>query len=537
MFPQRLGEFEISGLLGEGGSAVVYATKSGGRDVALKVLHPDLYLDEGQVVRFLEEADRMRRVRHPALIELCGAGTLPGGRPFILMPLLRGCSLAARLQEGPLPLAVALALFDGLAGAVAALHNAGLVHRDIKPENVFWRESENTLTLLDLGIARESQAGPSTTTRAGMMRGTPAYMAPERLFGQPASIRTDIYELGLLLFMMLTARLPWDEGDPSGRLLPALRDADRARVPEALASLLFEVLSVDVSRRPESVEELAARVRIAGPRAGSGSPAVAARTPGPQLMMTGQSSYAHGRSAHGAPPAAPVPEMPTASNPTPLASAIPFPSVPPVQKRSTAAIGITFVLGAALAVAATLAISKLGGEQVAVTATGDLEAGATRAVEATPSGAPVLSAAPTSASAEPSASVAASMSPSASASAIASATPIKEGTLPAGVIESRVRARLGAMQGCLQSERDVPGFAGGRVATNFWIGLDGRVTSAGGKSSDLPNPVVQCVLAQLRSIQFPRPVGGPVNVIMPLRFTVAAPKKQEGADSIPSATL
>ena len=93
------------------------------------------------------------------------------------------------------------------------------------------------------------------------------------------------------------------------------------------------------------------------------------------------------------------------------------------------------------------------------------------------------------------------------------------------------------MQGCLQSERDVPGFAGGRVATNFWIGLDGRVTSAGGKSSDLPNPVVQCVLAQLRSIQFPRPVGGPVNVIMPLRFTVAAPKKQEGADSIPSATL
>ncbi|MBL8741507.1 MAG: serine/threonine protein kinase, partial [Myxococcales bacterium] len=355
MFPERLGDFVIEGLLGEGGSAVVYASKSGGRDVALKVLHPDLHLDEGQVHRFLEEAERMRRVRHPALVELWGAGTLPGGRPYILMPLLRGRSLAARLQEGPLPLGPALDMLDGLAGAVAALHNAGLVHRDIKPENVFWCEpsaadppaSKPRLILLDLGIARESQAGPSTTTRAGMMRGTPAYMAPERLFGQPASIRSDIYELGLLLFIMLTARLPWEEGDPAGRVAPQLRDADRARVPEPLASLLFEVLSIDVSKRPESVEELAARVRIARPRALS-VPPVDARTPELQMMITGESSYAHGQSAHGAAPVPRVTPAPTMASP--LASAVPLAPAPPPRRSAT--IAVTFVLGASLAAAA-----------------------------------------------------------------------------------------------------------------------------------------------------------------------------------------
>jgi serine/threonine protein kinase len=500
MFPERLGTFEISAVLGEGGSAIVYATKSGDRECALKVLHPELYLDEGQVVRFLEEADRMRRVQHPALVELWGAGTLPGGRPFILMPLLRGRSLAARLQEGPLPLGVALELFDGLAGAVAALHNAGLVHRDIKPENVFWREPENRLTLLDLGIARESQAGPSTTTKAGMMRGTPAYMAPERLFGQPASIRTDIYELGLLLFMMLTASLPWEEGDPSGRLSPRLRDADRARVPEALASLLFEVLSVDVSKRPESVEELAARVRIARPRAESMPPAAVSLGP------------------------------PMVSNPTPLASSVPYGSAPPTPRRSTTTIVMTFALGASLAVGATLAIPRLRGEQAPTTSMNEVEAGARTTAEASASAAPEPSP-----SAAPAESGSAASSTLVSSSASASAAPIKEGTLPANVIESRVRARMGVMQACLHSERDKPGFTGGRVATNFWIGLDGAVTSAGGKSSDLPNNVVQCVMGHLRAVRFPKPVGGPVNVIMPLRFVLE--KKAAEPEPIPSASL
>jgi serine/threonine protein kinase len=515
MFPERLGAFEITAVLGEGGSAVVYATKSGDRDVALKVLHPDLYLDEAQVVRFLEEADRMRRVRHPALVELCGAGTLPGGRPFILMPLLRGRSLAARLQDGPLPLGTALEMFDGLASAVAALHNAGLVHRDIKPENVFWRDPEPssrtsgpTLVLLDLGIARESQAGPSTTTKAGLMRGTPAYMAPERLFGQPASIRTDIYELGLLLFMMLTASLPWDEGDPGGRLSPRLRDEDRSRVPEGLASLLFEVLSVDVSKRPESVEELASRVRIARPRVESLAPA-------------------------SAPPLAAQASMPMATNPTPLASAIPYTPTPsPAAKRSTTMTVVTFALGAALAVGATLAIPRISElTQAKSAAAVDDDATDERVAEASASAVPTpsVSVLPVE-SAEPVVSASASAWVSASASGKA---PIKEGTLPAGVIEARVRARMGAMQACMQTMGDQPGFTGGRVATNFWIGLEGNVTSAGGTSSDLPNNVVQCVLTQLRVVRFPKPVGGPVNVIMPLRFVVT--KKAEDAGATGSA--
>ena len=137
------------------------------------------------------------------------------------MPRLRGQTLAARLARGPLSLAAARRLFASLASAVEALHQAGLVHRDIKPENVFVDESDEHAVLLDLGIAREEAGGPATTTREGRVRGTPAYMAPERFFGARASRSSDIYELAVVFFAMLTGALPWDDPtDAAGRLVP-----------------------------------------------------------------------------------------------------------------------------------------------------------------------------------------------------------------------------------------------------------------------------------------------------------------------------
>jgi serine/threonine-protein kinase len=260
---ERLGPFEIREILGEGGSAIVYASVLDGREIALKVLRPELELDPREVDRFVQEAGRMRRVRHPSLVPVVDVGMLPDGRPYIAMPRLVGRTLAERLAEGPIPAARAVAMFEDVASAVSELHRAGLVHRDIKPENVLWVDGEDRLVLLDLGIAREADAVPSTTTKAGLTRGTPAYMAPERFFGSPATERTDVYELALLFYMMLVGRLPWDEQDPRGRMTPRSPGDQGVPVTTALARVVLRALSVDFDARPRSVDDFVREVRDA----------------------------------------------------------------------------------------------------------------------------------------------------------------------------------------------------------------------------------------------------------------------------------
>ncbi len=250
--PERLGDFLIEGILGEGGSSIVYAARSGEIELALKVIQSEGPVTDSDRARFLTEADRMKRVVHPSIVPLVGAGFLPDGRPWIAMPRLRGAPLADRTAS-PIAADRALPLFFGVAHGVAALHAAGLVHRDIKPQNIFWIDPEDRLILLDLGIAREIDASPSTTTRAGFSRGTLAYMAPERLFGRLATVRTDVYELTLVLVVMLLGKLPWEEGDPHGRVLPQLADT---LIPAELVPILSRALSLDIERRPASVGEL-----------------------------------------------------------------------------------------------------------------------------------------------------------------------------------------------------------------------------------------------------------------------------------------
>jgi serine/threonine-protein kinase len=217
------------------------------------------------------------------------------------MPHLRGESLAERLTRGALPPLHALALFDGLAGAVAALHAAGLVHRDIKPENIFLLEGGERLVLLDLGIAREIDAPASTTTQAGMVRGTPAYMAPERFFGSPASVGTDLYELAVVLYLMLVGRLPWDSiHDAKGRMFPR-RPADAGvQISEPLAQALIDALSTNADLRPASVPAFVERIRRAWDEPGN---AVA-----PTLMVPVHApATPRAQVARTAPPPAPEP--------------------------------------------------------------------------------------------------------------------------------------------------------------------------------------------------------------------------------------
>jgi serine/threonine protein kinase len=207
--------------------------------------------------QFLLEAQRLQQIAHPSVVKVFAVGELPDGRPFLAMERLQGETLAAVISRGAMTPDLALALFEELARAVAALHAQGLVHRDLKPENVFVVGGRHAV-LLDFGIAKDLAAPATTTTQEGSIRGTPAYMAPERFFGQPAGIATDIYELALVLYAMLAGRLPWDHiADPEARLAPKPIEG----IAEALDVEIRRALSTRVQNRPASAEALLAAVR------------------------------------------------------------------------------------------------------------------------------------------------------------------------------------------------------------------------------------------------------------------------------------
>jgi serine/threonine protein kinase len=295
--PEELGEFRIRGLLGEGGSGTVYDAEWGRRRVALKVLRRELVPGPKEQERFLAEARLLGAVDHAAVVKVLGSGSLPDGRPYLAMEKVDGESLAARVARGGLPADEALAIFDQLASAIAALHGRGLIHRDIKPENVL--VSGTRAVLLDFGIAKPEGAPPSTSTREGLLRGTPAYMAPERFFGTPASVATDVYELAVVLYAMLAGRLPWTNlGDPSARLNPPAPSSFGCRLVEPLEVELLRALSTRAEARPPSAAEFARRVREAA-RGGAGESArrtaslpagAAAMTPAPTALAPGRTT-------------------------------------------------------------------------------------------------------------------------------------------------------------------------------------------------------------------------------------------------------
>jgi serine/threonine-protein kinase len=257
--PATLGDFAIEGVLGRGGSGIVYAAKWGPRRVALKVLHEGLVGTGKERAQFLAEAQRLQQIAHPSVVKVFAVGELPDGRPYLAMERLDGETLGHVLSRGALPLASALELFGELCAAVGALHDQALIHRDLKPENVYVVGGRHAV-LLDFGIAKEIGAPASTTTQDGAVRGTPAYMAPERFFGQPASIATDVYELAVILYAMVSGRLPWDDlADPEARLQPR----PLSGVPETLDVEIRRALSTRAQNRPANAAALVAAVAAA----------------------------------------------------------------------------------------------------------------------------------------------------------------------------------------------------------------------------------------------------------------------------------
>jgi serine/threonine-protein kinase len=266
-----LEQFRIEEQIGTGGMGTVYRAHQTtvGRDVAIKVLRPELARDEHAVFRFEREARVAISLDHPNLVRVFLSGRLPDGRLYIVMELLEGRSLADELDEqGPPSLERALIVIMKLCAGLGAVHAAGIVHRDIKPENVYLvRRGRDTdfVKLVDFGIARVLEAegiGP-TTTQNGRVFGTATYISPEAATGEETDQRSDIYSLGVLTYQLLTGELPFD-GKTAGAVLmqhvhqapPLLQATGRgAEVPDDVARVVMRSLSKDADARQQTLAE------------------------------------------------------------------------------------------------------------------------------------------------------------------------------------------------------------------------------------------------------------------------------------------
>ncbi|MFE4263722.1 protein kinase [Streptomyces sp. NPDC056883] len=214
------GRYRIDGTLGSGGMALVYHgwdTRLS-RAVAVKTMRPELSLDEGYSLRFRREAQAMAALAHPNVVTVHDTGEEPRVDgppvPYFVMELVTGRSLADRLRtEGALPVAEAARIADQVLAALAVSHERGMVHRDIKPANVLLAGSEDTVKVADFGIVRAMVGDDVPLTGTRMMVGTPQYMSPEQVRGLEVDGRSDLYAVGVLLFEMLTGRVPFDGED------------------------------------------------------------------------------------------------------------------------------------------------------------------------------------------------------------------------------------------------------------------------------------------------------------------------------------
>lgn len=205
------GKWRLDSVLGIGGMATVYAATHRNRSrVAIKMLHPEVAVSQDVTTRFLREGYVGNAVAHPGTVRVLDDDSTEDGAPFLVMELLEGESLGARLdREGPLPANEVAQLGYQLLDVLCAAHAAHIVHRDLKPDNVFLTY-EGRVKVLDFGIARLRAAAheSSASTQVGALLGTPAFMAPEQALGRWKEVdeRTDIWAVGATLFTLLTGR-------------------------------------------------------------------------------------------------------------------------------------------------------------------------------------------------------------------------------------------------------------------------------------------------------------------------------------------
>ncbi|MGN6236096.1 protein kinase domain-containing protein [Dyella sp.] len=270
--PRTIDRYRIEGVLGRGAMAVVYAGYDPQieREVAIKCLHAGVAADAGYRRRFLVEARAAGHLTHPHIVTLFDVGETGDGQPYLAMERLPGDTLASRVaREGLPPLPVVLELAMQMASALDYAHANGVVHHDIKPENIMLADGWRQAKIADFGIAERRGTRPVGGPR-DEIGGTPAYMAPEHLRGEPTDARSDLFSLGVVLYWLLAGKLPWTETADVPRLLderlqhplPPLEPLDAA-APAILTDIVHTLLAPEASARYQRGAELAEDLRMA----------------------------------------------------------------------------------------------------------------------------------------------------------------------------------------------------------------------------------------------------------------------------------
>lgn len=269
---KTIGNYMLTAKLGEGGMGVVYLAEHPviGRKVAMKAIHPELSRNPEVVSRFVTEAKAVNQIGNEHIVDIHDFGNTPDGEFYFIMEFLQGEALSDRLRRSTLlEPAPAVSVAAQVADALGASHQHGIIHRDLKPENIFIITKGHTtdfVKVLDFGLAKLTQGDDRIThkTRTGSVMGTPYYMSPEQCEGK-ANIdhRADIYSLGVILFEMLTGKVPFG-GEGYGEIIvkhitapvPSPR-AINPRLGPALEAIVLRALAKPREARFQSMEEFA----------------------------------------------------------------------------------------------------------------------------------------------------------------------------------------------------------------------------------------------------------------------------------------
>ena len=246
-----------------------------GRTVAIKVIHPHLLSDEQSVARFYTEARAASRLNHPNSVSIIDFGRTDDGILYLVMEYLQGRDLARLMREdGPLPIGRICEILSSVLDALAEAHALGVVHRDLKPENVIierLKAGRDLVKVVDFGLAKllSGQQGRPSITLPGLVCGTPDYMSPEQGRGEEVDARGDIYSVGVMLFELLTERLPFIADTPTNVVLMHIQDpvpdprklAPSRQISDGLVQVLMKGLHKSVQHRYQRAEEMGSALR------------------------------------------------------------------------------------------------------------------------------------------------------------------------------------------------------------------------------------------------------------------------------------